>query len=408
MSSGSPPKVFVHVGGPKTGTTYLQAVLWHNREALRAQAVCYPGNAADAHFLAAQDLLGIQFHEHDDPRVAGAWSRLVDEARGGARTIVISHELLSLASADAVGRAMRDLRFAAEAGAAEVHIVYTARDLARQIPSVWQEDLKNRHAVSFREFVRGVHGEDPDPHWLAGLFWRWQDVAGILRTWAADIGPERVHVVTVPPAGGPPGQLWERFATAIGIDPASCQTAVPHAANPSLGVVEANLLRRLNPRLGAEFAWPAYDRWVKQHLVGRILAARPDPIQPVLPAADHGWVLERCAELARTVAEREYDVVGDPADLMPAAAAGDARHPDDASDAELLDAASDALIAYLHALAGKAAPTADPDAPVPPELLPPMMLFRLAVQRLSKDHRSVALLRSAWATGRRTASRLRR
>ena len=44
---------------------------------------------------------------------------------------------------------MQDLSFA------EVHVVCTARDLARQIPAVWQEDVKNRHVVTFADFVAG-------------------------------------------------------------------------------------------------------------------------------------------------------------------------------------------------------------------------------------------------------------
>jgi len=36
------PRAVVHVGAPKTGSTYLQAVLWRNRAALRAAGVLYP------------------------------------------------------------------------------------------------------------------------------------------------------------------------------------------------------------------------------------------------------------------------------------------------------------------------------------------------------------------------------
>lgn len=403
MTSPSRLLVFLHVGAPKTGTTYLQDVLWRNRDALRMQGVSYPGSTPDAQFLAAQDLLEISFHEQVNPRVTGAWDRVIAEARGATKAVVISHELLSLAAAHGVARAMRDLSFAAE-----VHIVYTARDLGRQIPSVWQEDLKNRHAVSFQRFVRGVSGEDPDPHWLAGLFWRWQNMQQILQTWGTDLPPERVHVVTVPPAGGPPGQLWERFATATGIDPAWCNSALARTANSKLGVVEANLLRRLNPRLSTEFDWPAYEQWVKNELAVGILGARPDPVPLVLPAQEHDWVLERSAAVVRTLSERRYDVVGDPADLLPAVATSGGRHPDDASDAELLDAACDVLVAFLRGLAGQAAGTTDPDAPPPPDMLPPMVLFRLGVQRLSRDHRSVALLRTALAKAKLARSRLSR
>lgn len=402
MSSGSrsSPVIFLHVGGPKTGTTYLQELLWHNRDALRAGGICYPGGTADAQFLAAQDLMDISFHEQENPRVAGAWTRLVEEIRrASCHTAVVSHELLSLAAAEGVARAMRDLAFAVE-----VHIVYTARDLARQIPSVWQEDLKNRHALSFDRFVRGIRGDEPEPHWLAGLFWRWQNVLGVLQTWGAPLPPERVHVVTVPPPGGPPGVLWERFAAALRLDPTVCRTDVPRAANTSLGVVESNLLRRLNPRLRAEFDWPAYEHWVKDELAARMLGTRPDQIPLLLPDTEHDWVHDRSAEVAATLTERKYDVVGDLDDLVPAAPQPGGRHPDDASDAELLDAANDTIVAFLRGLAG----VSSADAAPAPDLLPASVLFRLGVRRLSRDHPSVALLGRAWATARRRAGHLRR
>lgn len=133
--------VYLHVGGPKTGTTYLQEVLWRNRDALRRNDLLYPGRDRGAHFHAVQDLLGFSFHQHKDPRVPGAWDRLVNEVRSGPRTSVISHELFALASSKKIHRAMQALSFA------EVHVIYTARDLARQIPSVWQEDLRNRNGA---------------------------------------------------------------------------------------------------------------------------------------------------------------------------------------------------------------------------------------------------------------------
>ena len=36
-------RVFVHVGTPKSGTTYLQAGLWAQREALGSHGLLFPG-----------------------------------------------------------------------------------------------------------------------------------------------------------------------------------------------------------------------------------------------------------------------------------------------------------------------------------------------------------------------------
>ncbi len=392
------PLVYLHVGGPKTGTTYLQEVLWHNREELRRDGLLYPGRFHGSHFHAAQDLQSFAFNGHADPHVPGAWSRLLDEARSHQGNVLISHEVFALAAAEHIDRAMQALSFA------EVHIVYTIRDLARQIPSVWQEDLKNRHSLSFGEFVRGLRGEEPDPHDLVTLFWRYQDPVRVLQRWGAAVPPDRVHVVTVPPAGTDPGLLWRRFAGTIGIDPARYSSDVTHAANQSLGVIEANLLRRMNPMLRDELDWPTYQRWVTRTLTKSVFAARR-PIPIALPVAEYGWVLERSQQFVADLHAAGYDVVGNLHDVLPAAPSPDGghRHPDEVSEAEQLDAAMHALAGLIRQLREET-----PAARPMPAALPqdPLTLFRLSVQQLSRHHPSVMRLRQAYRLGKQTLSRL--
>ncbi len=50
-------RVYLHVGVPKSGTTFLQASLTANRKALRAAGVLYPGGE-ERMFLAAVDVRG--------------------------------------------------------------------------------------------------------------------------------------------------------------------------------------------------------------------------------------------------------------------------------------------------------------------------------------------------------------
>lgn len=383
------PVVYLHVGGPKTGTTYLQEVFWRNRDALRRDGVLYPGQARGSHFHAVQDLLGFSFNGHDDPRVVGAWNRLVEEVHSWSGTTLISHELFALASADDVDRALQALSFA------EVHVIYTLRDLARQIPSVWQEDLKNRHALSFAEYVRGLRGDQP--HHLCKLFWRLQDPVSVLKRWGAQLPPERVHVITVPPRGAAPELLWKRFADTVGVDADRCETDVADAANRSLGVVEANLLRRINPVLDTELDWPTYQRWVTKFLTKSPLA-RDDLIPITLPASEYEWVLERSTQFLADLCDAGYDVIGDPEEVVPSPPEGNGahRHPDDASEAEQLEAAAKAIAGLIHQLG-----TVPPSQPTPPALpADPMTLFRLGVHKLSNRHPSVMRMRRVYRSGK--------
>lgn len=393
------PTVYLHVGGPKTGTTYLQEILWRNRDLLLHEGVVYPGRSKEAHFHSAQDLLHQSFNNYMDLKVPGAWQRLVDEVNGREDTIIISHELLGLASGEDVERALKALAFA------DVHIVYTVRDLARQIPSVWQEDLKNQHVLSFGEFVGGLRDGGAEAHWLVDLFWRFQSPSRVLELWAQEIPPERVHVITVPTRDSAAGVLWERFANTIGVDPNSCDTDVGCAGNRSLGVVEANLLRRMNPVLSAGLDWPSYARWVKGHLAGSVLGAREVSVPIELPESEHGWVLERSKQSIADLRDRGYDLVGDLAELLPLlpSRGEPLRHPDDASEAELLDAAADAVVGIVRDVGEF---RGNLQRPVPPEP-DPVTLIRLGLQRLSDEHRLLMRLRQLYRMGKLGSTRFR-
>jgi hypothetical protein len=333
---------YVHIGGPKTGTTYLQTVLWNNRVALRADGVLVPGWDLSSHMHAALDLQGARFADYDDPAVPGAWDRLVEEIRSWNGTAVITQEVLSPAEPGQIERALSSLAFS------EVHIIYTARDLVRQIPAVWQEDIKNRHTLTFAEFTATLRAQEEERHPLGSLFWRMQDASDVLSRWARDLPRDRVHLITVPRGEAPPELLWHRFCAVTGIVPDRYPTVAANA-NASLGVAEANLLRRLNLALGPEVSWPVFDRYVKG-LLAVDLAARPNRHKIILSGADRRWTADRCKEIVETLRKREYDVVGDLDDLVADAESVPEPQvaPDDPPEDAMLEAAITSMTSLLR------------------------------------------------------------
>ncbi|MGH3797422.1 MAG: hypothetical protein ACRDSP_21345 [Pseudonocardiaceae bacterium] len=333
MSGSATPRLFLHVGTPKTGTTYLQDLLWRNRRELRRRGVCYPGEHCDAHFLAAMDLQGATAEELGIVSLPGAWNRLVYQVASTRGTVVISHELFSPMGPDRIERVLEAFR------GCELHVVCTARDLGRQLPAVWQENLKNRHTLGFAQFLDSVRNS-ADGHWLGELFWRMQDVPDVLRRWAATLPPQRVHVVTVPPAGSAPGQLWRRFATVLGVHPDNLDD-IPTEPNHSLGPAEAQLLRKLNLVLPPDLRWEVYGLTIREQLFD-MLARRPSGNRRVtLPPAQLPWVIEESQRMMAELAESKYQIIGDLDDLLPTIPA-QGPDPDVVTDAELLDIALEA------------------------------------------------------------------
>jgi hypothetical protein len=84
------PRVLLHIGTPKTGTTFLQELMWHHRQALAAHGVHYPGATPQAQFDAAIDLQGVDFNDWHNPLGEGAWPALVEQTRRLSGTVVLS------------------------------------------------------------------------------------------------------------------------------------------------------------------------------------------------------------------------------------------------------------------------------------------------------------------------------
>ena len=205
------PRVFLHIGEPKTGTTFLQQVMWRNRSELAAQGVVLPGHHPQDHFRASQDLRGIEKLPSDPAGSwAGEWEILARQALQAPQAAVISHELFAAADAEQAGRAVRSLR------PAQVHVVITVRDIATLLPAEWQETVKHRNSRGWEDWLSDViDTESVDPDRRQWWFWRVHDTMAILRLWAGHVPPEQIHVITVPPPGAPQALLWQRFAALI-------------------------------------------------------------------------------------------------------------------------------------------------------------------------------------------------
>jgi hypothetical protein len=343
-------RVYLHVGAPKTGTTYLQDRLVLNAPSLRRHGYRYPTGAHGDMFLAALDLI-------DRPwggmrkQAEGEWEALVRRIKRARGTVLVSHEILAGAKAHEAARARADLAFA------EVHVVYTARDLARQVAAEWQEQLKHQRKVSFKTFVRQLRESD---HRKANRwFWRAQGLPWVLERWGNNLPPAQIHLVTVPRPGGPPDELWRRFCTATGMDPAWAPKEGDRR-NPSIGTAETTLLRRVNARLkAAGLPSDQYRALVREIVVHQTLAARAD-MQPVtLPPDAYDWAEEVAQGWVDWVKGAGVDVVGDVEELRPVRPApGTPWHdPDKPRPREVTSAAIDAIVA----LTLEAARRPDPD-----------------------------------------------
>jgi hypothetical protein len=325
-------RLHLHIGLPKTGTTYLQQVVWAHRDRLLDDGLLVPGRGHRDHLwaaLAAQGRRGLKRRHPDAPK---AWDRLADEVRRWDGDALITHEFFCAAGEDDVARLVEQV------APARVEVVVTARDPLSMLTAGWQELVKNGSTVPAGDAGRP---REASPEFS----WRTWDLHGVLQRWSAVVPPEQVHVLVLPGRDEPPEQHWRNFAATVGIRP---DLPLPdRAANPSLGVVQVELLRRVNAHLDAFHSPTDRGTWIRGQLAERFLAEQagePFTMPPEL--------VEQCRKRGRRarrlLREQPFDVVGDVRRLSVPDDLPARRTPEEVGDAELVDA-SGALVAVMLA-----------------------------------------------------------
>ena len=331
-------RLILHIGSMKSGTSFIQNVLGHNKERFADAGVLFPGARWKAQVTAVQDLIGGGGPDQAPLAADGPWRTLVDEINAWLGTAVVSMEFLAPRPTEKIEQIVScfpDTR---------VEAVLTCRDLARNIPAMWLESTQNGGTTGWQDYLEAVRVDDRRSP--AGRnFWRHQALLSIARRWADALGHDRLTLLTVPRPGAAPDLLWRRFATVVGLDPGGVDLEV--RANPSIGLATAQMLLRLNRAMADDDgAMPqGYDRYVKHVLAKRGLVVRQRR-EPKL-GLDEAWVTERGQQQVASLRERGYPVAGDLAELTPEPVAG--VHADAVPLEDQLDAAVEGIAHLVEA-----------------------------------------------------------
>ena len=354
-------RLLLHIGTQKSGTTYLQRVLAALSNGLKRDGILYPTRLHGRrevynHEAAAYGLLGsAAFPWVPEARARGqegSWNGLVRKVGQWDGTAVVSGEALSVIDAQAASRLVESL------GVPNTHVIITARDLGRVLPSSWQQHIRNGRSTSFTSFLQAQadrRGEgdararaarwndDPDQ-----TFWRAYAIGTLVERWSPLA--RTVSVVTVPRRGAAPDELWHRFRRALDVGPALPETppAIDDlAANVGLTEPEVLVLAALNRQVDSVKADGPDLRALRGRLVREAFTVRPDRGTPVrLPGKWADRVRDWAREDVEVLDSTSAILVGPRSDLLVDAEApvGDAPDPDE------IARAAGAAMAYLAGL----------------------------------------------------------
>ncbi|HQR26619.1 MAG TPA: hypothetical protein PLP61_06215 [Nocardioides sp.] len=303
-------RVTLHVGLMKSGTTFIQGLLYANRQRLADRGVLVPGEHWGEQVDAVKDVLRPQ-------EGSGAWSRLTREIAAWPGDAVVSMEFLGPAKPRALQRVVRSLR------PARVEVVVSVRDLNRSIVALWQETIQNGRWWTWEEYVAGVRAVRPDsadgPLTEAGrTFWRQQHAARVCAAWAEVA--DACTLVTVPPPGADRNTLTARFGEAAGFPVEGL--VPPTQGNESIGAASTLALRRMNELLAERgLPFPQGSRIRKQVLAKQVMAAQRDAEPRIgLPVED--WVRATAGWMTGELSRSGVRLVGEWGDLEPVAVPG--------------------------------------------------------------------------------------
>jgi len=344
----------------KTGTSYLQQLLTENKDTLAADGVLFPGRPGwGAQVLGVRDVLGLLPDEEIRASAEGAWKRILKEIRSfDGPTALLSMEFMSFTGEEGARTLVESL------APAEVHVVLTVRDAGRVLPAQWQESTQNRGTASWPDYIEAVlRGQDPENRvWRTSM--RALNIPRMLRAWAPQVPPERLHVVVVPPPGSPSTELWERFTDAVGLEAARYHPP-RQVRNPSLGLVSADLMRRVNVGL-QDLPIRSYQSVVKAHLCKQALAARSGepaiPLTAALAEFAQDWNRTMIEAIARTGAQVHgdlQDIAAVPRETVPTV--------EPVPEEALLDAAGHALEAMQQFIKSQRRPSERQGRPEQPD-----------------------------------------
>ncbi|MGH3482608.1 MAG: glycosyltransferase [Nocardioidaceae bacterium] len=331
-------RVFLHIGAPKSGTTFLQTVLWNNRAQLDSADVLLPGKNLFDYNLAITAIRNPRPRNNLQRKAKATWRRLREEIDDWSGDAIITNEWFVRATDEQAAQAREEL------GGVELHIVHTARAFVHQIPAAWQETLKVGRGWSLADFIAGL--DDDEAQWS----WWTLDPALAVARWAGDLPPSHVHVVTVPPKGSDPALLWKRMAGVIGVQPDGYDVTAAQQ-NESLGAEAARLLERMGPVLRTaidadEGHWTEQYRWIRRYLGHEVLVPLGGSrigVNSEQAAALH----ERSVTSTAALEQAGYDVVGNLDDLRLSEPPPGSRDPSEVTDAEMLDVAGPVVAELL-------------------------------------------------------------
>lgn len=325
---------WLYLGLPHTGGPAVAEAAAEHADTLRAHGVGLPAASVEQMRRASAELRRDHAEQGYRRRdVEGAWAAVCRRAWRDGLTPLLGDELLAAADADQVALLLDGL------AGLRPRVVVALRDPAALLVDGWAAEVRQGRTPTFARYAERVLDPD-DEHAQAVRFRATHNVPALLDRWAGALGPERVHVVVLPPGGDPADALWRQMLGLLGIGADPTVLAGP-TMRGGAGAAGTAVMREVNAALKGRLSREQRRELLLDWLPD---AGVTDPeVPPGLPDDVFAEVTAMAEKWRARVAESGVDVRGDLEDLIPAARPPDRPGPDEAPAAEALELTTRAL-----------------------------------------------------------------
>lgn len=234
MSQG---KLFIHIGGPKTGTTAVQSALAEKRQTLRENGFLYPGIEINQQ-LAMYPLIRLLGYEHFVSKDPTLWNETIDEVNDWNGDAILSGEALFMAPAEVVAEILESFK------KTQIKILITARSGHEIVISHWQESVKAGDTISLAQYTDEIALGPEHATWKSFTYWAIAYCGAPIDTWASVAGIENVVVQSVDTTKN--DETLRCFERIVGVPSGLLGTSSRNPINRSLTYSETELIRSCN------------------------------------------------------------------------------------------------------------------------------------------------------------------
>ena len=310
------PKLFLHVGFHKTGTTSLQDALNRNRAELLTQGLVYPKTRrfrAQHEFAWSAGQRGWGWKQFGGSQAGpGPARRMFRLIRSSKQDVIISSEFLSELTPPKIQKLISSI------GDKDLRVIFTVRPVAKILPSAYQQEVKNGSKLTFDRWLERVL-EPEQENRNKTRFWTRHSHHIEIAKWAGVVGKERITVIVADESK--PEFLTDSFFKLVGADTSNFVESKKKIVNRSMDLAEIELLRRINAKFDRNLGWDEYVVGIRSTLVKtwtQSVLSENSPGKLANPEAFKQAIDKRVNEVTEGIRSLGVEILGDVGSLSEA------------------------------------------------------------------------------------------